>query len=400
MCKKNKDACDIFKVFFILLFFTLIPHYIAWVILLAIFIADVIFHIRAVSIFKMPGSICYWFEFALLFFNGLFLFEPFNGGYWPLARDIINMSFVFLYCFLGDKFVKKIDLAAIYRAVILFSTVIALKSLIERFSGYQGIDENFNEFVSRGSMSEFTIAIALYLILFKPPCISKVFFNKILDLLIAVILWLIFVVSFSRTAIIILLCLIIIGKYDHMSALFKILLLFIIGMVGISYFLPDVLNAFIIKIRNSTHEISAFNNWTEYNIVNNWRGFEVYSAKNVFSRYDIVHKLLGKGFGAYIEVGGYAYLVTSENALPYLHNGYYTTLIKGGFVGFVLTIMYYFELVYYYWKRNISQYEKRLCIGLIIAMALSMTVIHGFFWGGAQLLVLLLFTVIGRKEEM
>ena len=38
-------------------------------------------------------------------------------------------------------------------------------------------------------------------------------------------------------------------------------------------------------------------------------------------------------------------------------------------------------------KLNILRYEKRLCIGMVASMAVSMAVIHGFFWGGAQFVV-------------
>ena len=179
-----------------------------------------------------------------------------------------------------------------------------------------------------------------------------------------------------------------------MSAIIKCILLGIVGLIAVSYLLPNVWTSFIDKIMNSVTEISASNSWSDYNI--NWRGFEVYSAKKVFSQYSIFAQVFGKGFGSTVDVGGYAYLVTSEAALPYLHNGYYTTLIKGGICGMVLTIGYYLTMIHRYIKLNILRYEKRLCIGMVASMAVSMAVIHGFFWGGAQFVV---FCILGMAEK-
>ena len=47
-------------------------------------------------------------------------------------------------------------------------------------------------------------------------------------------------------------------------------------------------------------------------------------------------------------------------------------------------------------KLNILRYEKRLCIGMVASMAVSMAVIHGFFWGGAQFVV---FCILGMAEK-
>lgn len=210
-----------------------------------------------------------------------------------------------------------------------------------------------------------------------------------------------FALSFSRTTVIIFLCLVITSQYDRISAIIKCILLGIVGLIAVSYLLPNVWTSFIDKIMNSVTEISASNSWSDYNIVNNWRGFEVYSAKKVFSQYSIFAQVFGKGFGSTVDVGGYAYLVTSEATLPYLHNGYYTTLIKGGILGIVLTIGYFGANILYVKEHVSFKYEKRLAIGLIISMILTMSVIHGIFWGGPQLTAFVLLVQMEKElQEM
>ena len=67
-------------------------------------------------------------------------------------------------------------------------------------------------------------------------------------------------------------------------------------------------------------------------------------------------------------------------------------------MGIVLTIGYYCFAIYHYVKLSIPKYEKRLAIGIIIAMVVSMAVIHGFFWGGAQFIVFLVLVIAEKRS--
>ena len=117
------------------------------------------------------------------------------------------------------------------------------------------------------------------------------------------------------------------------------------AMMVMWHIFPDVADTFVYKINRSFTEVaSSSENWNDSTVVSNWRGYEVHCAKQEFSKYTSMEKLFGKGFGATVDAHGYARLVTSENSLPYLHNGYYTTLIKMGIVGGALNIMYWVAL--------------------------------------------------------
>ena len=382
-----------------LLLISALPRsYIAWACLAGVFGFYTLKNLRHFSLPKMPGGICYWVLFLILVAVGAGYFNPAERGYWPYLRDIIDFTSLFLYWFAASEIIRtnQYDTKTVYKIIVLYSVILSAGGLLQRVSGYQGTSEDFSSFVASGGVSQFTLAIGLYLSLFKPSVIEKYYFSRFLDLLADIVLLGTFALSFSRTTVIIFLCLVITGQYNRMSAIIKCILLGIVGLIAVSYLLPNVWTSFIDKIMNSVTEISASNSWSDYNIVNNWRGFEVYSAKKVFSQYSIFAQVFGKGFGSTVDVGGYAYLVTSEAALPYLHNGYYTTLIKGGICGMVLTIGYYLAMIHHYMKLNILRYEKRLCIGMVASMAVSMAVIHGFFWGGAQFVV---FCILGMAEK-
>ena len=330
-----------------LLLISALPSYIAWACLAGVFGFYTLKNLRHFSLPKMPGGICYWVLFLILVAVGAGYFNPAERGYWPYLRDIIDFTSLFLYWFAASEIIRtnQYDTKTVYKIIVLYSVILSAGGLLQRVSGYQGASEDFSSFVASGGVSQFTLAIGLYLSLFKPSVIEKYYFSRFLDLLADIVLLGTFALSFSRTTVIIFLCLVITSQYDRMSAIIKCILLGIVGLIAVSYLLPNVWTSFIDKIMNSVTEISASNSWSDYNIVNNWRGFEVYSAKKVFSQYSIFAQVFGKGFGSTVDVGGYAYLVTSEAALPYLHNGYYTTLIKGGICGMVLTIGYYLTMI-------------------------------------------------------
>lgn len=372
-------------------------EYLQWILFLVLLLWYTISNLRHFFVRKMPGG---FFLFCLIFqcfFVGALIYRPGARGYWPFLRDIIITTNMALCWYVASIAVDtlKTDGAAVYRTIILFSFIMSLYSIGIRF--VNGTTD-YSTFVESGGISGFIVSISLYLMLFKPSSIENYYFGRLVDLIIELAIVLAFVFSFSRTTLIIFLCLILCGEFDSMSAWGKIVLMLALGSIALSYFTPEILDTFLKKVMRSVTEISASNRWDDYNVVMNWRGYEVHRAELAYEKYTVLEKIFGKGFGATVDVGQFAYLVTSESALPFLHNGYYTTLIKGGVVGIVLTIGYYCFAIYHYVKLSIPKYEKRLAIGIIIAMVVSMAVIHGFFWGGAQFVVFVVLASILKNH--
>ena len=372
-------------------------EYLQWILFLVLLLWYTISNLRHFSVRKMPGG---FFLFCLIFqclFVGSLIYRPGARGYWPFLRDIIITTNMALCWYVASIAIDtlKADSAQVYRTVILFSFIISLRGILLRFANSTA---DFSAFVESGSISGFIVAISLYLMMFRPTSIENFYFGKWKDRGIELTIALAFLFSFSRTTLLIFGCLILFGKFDSMSAWAKIVLMLAIGIMALSYFTPDVLDTFLDKIMRSVTEISDSNIWDDYNVVMNWRGYEVHRAELAYEKYTTLGKIFGKGFGATVDVAQYAHLVTSESSLPFLHNGYYTTLIKGGIVGIVLTVGYYFSAICYYIKIFAIKYEKRLAIGIIVAMAVSMAVIHGFFWGGAQIVVFVVLANISNNH--
>ena len=84
---------------------------------------------------------------------------------------------------------------------------------------------------------------------------------------------------------------------------------------------------FVLKIENTLVELSIKTDWSRYeNIVQNWRGYEVFVALNQFNNFSLLQKIMGNGFGTLIPVK-YTNLVgvpLENGGIILLHNGYYT----------------------------------------------------------------------------
>lgn len=388
-----------FPLLLLLLATTAMREYLQWVLFLFLFLWYILANLKHFAILKMPGGRYLFFLILQCFLFGAFFYTPNVRGYWSFIRDVIIITNMALCWFVANIFINRLrlDTLTVYRTILLFAFIMSVRSIVLRFASSSS---NFSAFVENGAINGFTVSISLYLILFKPPIVKRFYFGKIEDRIIEMFIILAFLFSFSRTTLLILGCLILFGKYDSISAYAKTILVIAIGIFVLSYFTPEVLDTFLNKIVRSIIEVSSSNTWDDYNVVMNWRGYEVHMAKLAFEKYSLLEKLFGRGFGATVDVGQYAYLVTSEDSLPFLHNGYYTTLIKGGIIGVLLTAGYYFSAMGYYVKLSIPKYEKRLAIGIIAAMAVSMTVIHGFFWGGAQLLVFYILGIVEKGEQL
>ncbi|WP_259613872.1 hypothetical protein, partial [Latilactobacillus curvatus] len=116
----------------------------------------------------------------------------------------------------------------------------------------------------------------------------------------------------------------------------------IIGADINKYF--SFLDPFMKKMMNSMTEISAQSDWNNYaEIVHNWRGYEIYSAKQLLNSFAVIEKVFGAGLGTLIPVlhSDLVGVPLSEGGIILLHNGYYTILIKTGIAGLLLYLMFF-----------------------------------------------------------
>lgn len=86
-------------------------------------------------------------------------------------------------------------------------------------------------------------------------------------------------------------------------------------------------------IIHSKDEVSIRKYNTDADINNNYRGYEAYRALDMYSKWDVVNQLFGKGCGTLVDVID-ADLVGTRH-IPILHNGYPYLLVKVGLIGLI-----------------------------------------------------------------
>jgi hypothetical protein len=169
------------------------------------------------------------------------------------------------------------------------------------------------------------------------------------------------------------------------------------ALVVVYLVLPEFLLAFVDKILYSITEISfSQSNWDMTSIVHNWRGYEAFCEIQKFSKLSSFEQLFGSGFGSQLELGGYAYLVTSENTIPFLHNGYFTILMKWGIVGVVAYIV---MLICMFRTKITYKKERNFYRAIVIIIAVDTLFVHGLFFSPAVASLMLLNAIIYKTNR-
>lgn len=194
------------------------------------------------------------------------------------------------------------------------------------------------------------------------------------------------IVSLSRTTLICMMLLLLAFAVRSFSRSVKyasiavVLAMFFVA--AMSLFPSSVSNEFFDKIGNSLTEVSSSERvWDATTVNTNWRGYEKYCAEVDFNNADTATKLFGHGYGFLMDVGAYTALVTSDAGLPFLHNGYYSLLVKCGLVGvFLLLVFYALHAVALYgrWIRSGDEMIG-LALGTILCLIVCSYVIEGLF---------------------
>lgn len=340
-----------------------------------------------IHFYKMPGRLFLYLFFLWGIVLGLLQVMNGNTTWWPMLRDAVNFARIPLYWYLFSSFSEEHlhDDTVLYKTVFCVAAVLSAASLFSKGLLLLGKDFSFESFRETGNYSEFSLAIGCFLILFPPECIKDCFFSPTMDRVAKGVIIGAALISFSRTVVLILLCLCVFQMNHHWRKVLAIITAAAAFSAVISVLLPDAAVQYGDKVRNSFSEISSAQvRWTSSEIVRNWRGYEVHCAQEAFRNADIWGQLFGRGFGSGIDAFGYEYLVTSEQFLPFLHNGYYTTLFKFGAIGVFAMALYYLCFFVYSLRVDSTEY-KLFLLGMILAQYLTTTVISGMLWGGCDL---------------
>jgi O-antigen ligase len=254
------------------------------------------------------------------------------------------------------------------------------------------------------------VSIALTIGLFRKKLRLDSLFPRLLPWYVVIpILIISFVLSFSRTGLVMLFVMTVaitglIGKLTIKSIL--VFLIFVITFSVIILTTPrDDVKTFRGKIARSVREVVA-KEYTDYrDITINWRGHETWKALETFRSGNVRQKIVGHGFGALVDLDMTMILAGEEfTEIPILHNGYAYILVKTGIIGIICYLLYYIILLYRSRpsvNRNVQEriMLSRLLLGSTITLILTMFVIGGMAEIHESEFVLLTGFLLNRMEQ-
>ena len=374
-----------------------LPTYVAWLLMVFLVLFDGAHYKKDYNFyFKMSIGIIIFGALV----GGLFLVAG-KAEIWPYLRDIIRISFLPLTILWTRTKARALG-KNIYKAIFLFCgicIVAGIMQIVMTNSYSLSLYENVRTFRQTAFISEYILAIGVFLFVFKKRVMNGVYFSPVIDNIIGIICFAGVGLSFSRTAILLLICILIFQITDIKRTIW-IAIVAIIGAAMIIYFIPALWEDFVVKVFRSLTEISQSSSWNSTNIVLNWRGYETYCARMQYASLNIIEKIVGIGFGRGIDGGGYSFLVIDEPTIPWLHNGYYTTLVKQGIVGCLLVAIYWIKALFDS-RLLVDRFSKRFYLGLIVGLMAAMIVAVGIFWGGVPFVYFLAINeIIVDKTEL
>lgn len=388
---------EVFFTVFLLILFNA-PQTVSLIILVLYFGYEILAQKKVVL--SMPG----WQIYLLLILEGLILgiFKVGSGDnqLYGLIRHIYYVIVVSLCWYFGYDYVVRRNIVRkdILSCYISVTSIIAVKTIIININtilhmGFGAIINNNVQNVRGDLIGGNTIlVIGLYFLIFYQKSDKSNFINNNWLLLITIHVLALFS-NFSRTAMLDVVILIIFsGLSVNRKIIRRIVISVLFIIIILNIFAPSLINSAVERILSSSTEVNFWNNnWTENNIVWNWRGYEAHCEFLNFLNSNLFTQIFGSGFGASLDVGNYAYLVTGEGTLPFLHNGYFTQLMVFGLSGVVLLICWFVKL--YQASTNLIYYKDRyLAHGIIVFIALNTYIDHGLLFSYEQAMV---FTAMG-----
>lgn len=366
-------------------------------------IIEIIFNINK---FKRINSILIFPYFPFLFI-GLLTTLLFWGkaNILDIEKGIFGILNFLVFLLLGRA------LSVVYNSKIFFKTTMYF-GLIYSVYEIMVLSENLSTMVNINAIRSTINGTPLFLVFILVLVINdRILFrttNRVENYIFTFFLSIAVIFTFSRTSyiyfvLLILIFLILSFNLRMTNHSIKILMFyFMLALLFLALIPQDIKNNFLNKVVNSISEISSQNDWnSENSVVSDWRGFENFSALTQFKSYDLTHKIFGEGLGAGIYVGNYAYLVGITNSLyiPYLHNSFYTILLKMGMIGFLYYALYFVVNIGYLLQKIKENIFYLLPIGLLVGVLLSSLFTQGGIVVGHDSL-LLIFLGFSSNRQM
>lgn len=330
--------------------------------------------------YKMPGYAIYFFFLITALCIGLFYH---SNEFYIIFKQLYYFIMVFLYWYIGrqEAITNKINISKFYTSIVFFSIFYCIYDLfliMQNIKYLGSLDLNsFRMQIGTGSLIP---VLSLYLLVSVNTEISLSKQTKSVSLF----LFLLSILAhFSRTSLLVLLVLFLFSGIKFWTFKWFKYVVFVLAGVLVSYFaFPVLFDSFLGKILNTFTELGfKTSSWDNVTITQNWRGYEVACALQQFRNGSLFQQVFGSGFGTTLDAQGYAYLVSSEDTLSFLHNGYYTQLLIWGVNGVVLLIVWF--ICFFRQSSKLTIKEKGFVRGMTVVIAIVTYFIMGPFFNNS-----------------
>lgn len=270
------------------------------------------------------------------------LFPLRNYQLTDVVRDMVYFISPFLFILIGNYLaLLKIPFNKIVRWVIILSAWLSLYFIVHFiFVLLQLNVANLYNLRNQVGHGYTVVPFGLTLLIF-----TKEIKNKIWRVSLALLMLSHLILSFSRSLMIMTIILVLVLALEKTASRKLVSVSLIILLAGVVFKLFEgqtFIANFITKITRTLTELSGSQDWSNsQTITSNWRGYETHQAATEFNSWTLFHQLFGGGFGNTIYVGEYAHLVgVKGDSIPFLHNGYFTILIKQGVLGVITYVAF------------------------------------------------------------
>ena len=157
---------------------------------------------------------------------------------------------------------------------------------------------------------------------------------------------------------------------------------------------------FVGKLSNSLNELQIVDFDNQFDISNNWRGFEAFLGIEKYFSGDFFQLLIGQGFGASVKVPNWAFSNWNDPSLEGLRNpnifhiGYVTILLKTGMMGLLLFV--HFTSTFFA-QGKLHGFNNFLSQSLIILIVTTTFLTHGLIKPDLNPLILIFLGISFRS---
>lgn len=269
---------------------------------------------------------------------------------------------------------------SIIRTICLCGSAISAVNFINASANVLAFTD-FDAMKTAFSVCIYEVNVALAILIYVKFICKKHIFSKYSDWILMLLMMGQIILCLSRAAIIqlgveivcIIIFAIIIDKNNRQnikSVLYLATSVIAICIVVVSAMPNDVTDQLLEKFSKTADEINSeqiFDDQDE--AIENWRAYEIQEAVFQWKENNIFNQLFGDGMGKGVDVNYVPYTwarynMIENDEIPLLHNGYYTSLNKGGVLGFVAIIWLFVSNILEFFKQR----KKREIDGELIHM--------------------------------